>query len=194
MARACLHSGQRGKVLAALSNAIYLLTDTNELFWIVPDNAPRHRRSLKISSPLSGPKAGSPFNVEDHRLTIDPGFFYDMDKASLWHAPQISRKNTAEITDHAISLEPYRTRTHLISFTLLKDLASGYAIAPLHRILNRLLSGESLESIYPSVSQLTQVGHSTGWDWLAGLLTGLLITYRSNYLTSSFQTIQSVEA
>jgi len=301
-----LAPGQRGKVLAAFSNAIYLLADDSELFWIVSENAPMHRRALKISAPLSGPQAGSLFHVQDQRLMIDPGFAYDMEHALQWRAPSIDQNNTVDISDistriqtlfssldlsqakgfgnfipdilrlaqkepthlqsessdpilvfahpvvlemaraclenqpsrilqnintliglgagltpsgddflggllfainifqaaypdsnfinHAIPIEIYRSWTHLISFTLLDDLASGHAVAPLHQIINGLLSKESLESIYPSVLQLTQVGHSTGWDMLTGLLAGLLIAFRSNYLISSFRTSQSIEA
>lgn len=91
------------------------------------------------------------------------------------------------------ALEPYRSRTHLISFTLLNDLADGHAIAPLHHILNGLISGRPAESIYPFVSQLTRIGHSTGWDLLAGLLNGLLTTYQSHYFIPSFQLTKSME-
>ena len=101
---------------------------------------------------------------------------------------------TLPFDDFEIPVDMYRSRTHLISFTLLKDLTDGHAIAPLHSIINWLLSGESLENISPFVAQLTQVGHSTGWDLLAGLLTGLLVTYQSNDFNSSFQTIQHLEA
>jgi len=95
--------------------------------------------------------------------------------------------------DCAISIEPYGTQTNLISFTLLRDLASGYAVAPLHTIIDGLLSSQNLEHIYSSVSQLSQVGHSTGWDMLTGLLVGLLITYRSNYSISSIQMNQYLQ-
>lgn len=306
LAHTCLAPGQRGKVLAAFSNAIYLLPDGAELFWIVSDNAPMHRRALKIFSPLSGPKAGSSFYVEDHRLMIDPGFVFDMNNALLWHAPQVSRKNTIEITgvrksvqalflnldlsqargfgcflpgilplsqnassyppsesadpilafarpfvldmaracmenhpsqiaqnadaliglgagltpsgddflggllfcikslrtafpdsnffDPAISVKNHGLRTHLISFTLLKDLASGHAIAPLHHIINGILSGESPERIYPFVSQLTQLGHSTGWDLLTGLFTGLLTIHQNSDSVLLFRTTQNIKA
>lgn len=80
----------------------------------------------------------------------------------------------SDFTAYTIPIESYRSRTHSISFTLLKDHASGHAIEPLHQIINGILSGESFESISPSVSQLTQIGHSTGWDLLTGLLVGLL--------------------
>jgi hypothetical protein len=79
-----------------------------------------------------------------------------------------------------MTVETYRSRTHAISFTLLKDLTDGHAIEPLHQIINGLLYGKSIESIYPFFSQLTQVGNSTGWDMLAGFLTGLLIAYSSS--------------
>ena len=84
-----------------------------------------------------------------------------------------------DFTNYAVPIELYRPRTHLISFALLKDHASGHAIELLHSIINGLLSGETFESIYPFISQLTQMGHSTGWDLLTGLLVGLLLTNSS---------------
>ncbi len=83
-----------------------------------------------------------------------------------------------DFKDYAIAIDLYRSRTNSISFTLLKDHASGHAVEPLHRILNGILSGEAFESLSPSVSQLTRIGHSTGWDLLTGLLTGLLTTVK----------------
>lgn len=304
-AYACFTPGQSGKVIAAFSKAIYLLTDDSELFWIVSDDTPMHRRALKSSAALSGPQAGSPFYVHDQRLIIDSTFAFNMDSALIWSAPSIDQNNIVDLNDipahtqtlfssldvsqakgfgnfipdilrlaqnkpanlqpessdpilvfarpfvlemaqaglenqpsrilqnaasliglgagltpsgddfvggllfcihnlqaaypelnlnNPLLLEPYRTCTHQISFTLLQDLANGHAIAPLQHIINGLLNGESLEKIYPFVSQLTKIGHSTGWDMLTGLLTGMLTAYQSNYLISSFQTIQSIEA
>jgi hypothetical protein len=86
----------------------------------------------------------------------------------------------AELGHYEIQVDAYNEKTNLISFALLKDLANGQAVAPLHHIINILLSGESLEEINPFVSKLTLVGHSTGWDLLTGLFTGLLITFRNN--------------
>ena len=291
IARSCLTPGQRGRVLAALSNAIYLLTDMNELFWIATAAAALHQRCAIISSPLPGPSVGAPFHVEHHRLTIDPAFVFDIGQAPVWHAPYVEPQHVLEISqlsariqtfisnldfsqaegfgnfislilqltrnestnpqpvlvdpvllfarplileiahaciehdpqrisqnadaliglgagltpsgddflggllfaiktiqtvypdpnfkNYEISIDTYSSQTNLISFTLLRDLANGHAIAPLHHIVNVLISGESLDSIYPSVSKLTRVGHSTGWDLLTGLLTGLLIVSRS---------------
>jgi hypothetical protein len=290
LARACLAPGQRGTVLAAFSTAIYLLTEAGELFWIGTDGSAMHQRCAQIAAPLLRPPAGSPFHVEDYRLTIEPSFLCDIGHVAPWNAPRLDSNHIVEITGlpahiaaffsqldlsqargfgafipHLLSLtrgqsispaadftdpvlrfarrhvedmarasldrqplhlarnadaliglgagltpsgddflggwlfavktlqaaypgsnfgpdsilvENYQARTHVISFTLLKDLASGQAVAPLHHIINGLLTGEPLESINPFISHLTQIGHSTGWDMLTGLLTGLLITFR----------------
>jgi hypothetical protein len=288
IARDCLLPGRRGKVLAVFSKAIYFLTEANELFWVAANDSPMHRRCAQTSSPLPGPLAGSLFRVEDHHLTIDPDFVFDIDNASLWSAPRLDSRHVSRITEfsarirsfyasldlsqvkgfgnfippvlslvrnksietsskytdpilqfsqpfvldmaraflknqpfrisriadkliglgtgltpsgddflggllfainqlqaaypnsdftsYTIPIEGYVSWTHSISFTLLNDHANGHALAPLHIIINGLLGGESLESIHPFVSQLTQIGHSTGWDLLTGLLTGLLVT------------------
>jgi hypothetical protein len=93
-----------------------------------------------------------------------------------------------------LPIEVYRSKTHMISFTLLGDLANGHALEPLHQIINSLLSGKAIESIYPFISQLTQVGNSTGWDILAGFLTGLLTIYQNNNSIASLQMHESIEA
>ncbi len=290
VARACLMPGQRGKVLAAFSKAIYLLADAGELFWLGTDEIPMHQRCAQISAQLPGLSAGALYQVEEHCLTIDPGFRDDINHASPWNAPRLDLNHVVEIiklpahsaaffskldlsqaqgfgafiphllslaqnesispslalTDpvlrfarplvldmaraclnrqpnrisknanaliglgagltpsgddflggwlfavktlqvaypglnfspYHIPIEIYRSRTHVISFTLLKDLASGQAIAPLHYIVNGLLTAEPLNSIDSFIPQLTQIGHSTGWDMLTGLLTGLLITFQ----------------
>jgi hypothetical protein len=91
-----------------------------------------------------------------------------------------------DFVDYAIPLEPYRSRTHVISYTLLDDLANGYAVAPLHQFINGLLSGDSFENIDPFVLQLTSMGHSTGWDLLTGLLVGLLAADPHHYQEDCF--------
>lgn len=281
-ARAHLTPGQRGTVLAALSNATYLLTDSRELLWLASDGAPLHRRCVKTTAPFPRPAAGASFSVSDRCLRIDGGLVFDSATASVWEPPRIDRgravamgeigrsvralaadldfsqaqgfgrfipailqrepgfaaatqdpvlaharpivldiadacrrqdmRRVAHCADALIGLgsgltpsgddflggllfglkalraaypgvgflslaipsEHHRTRTHPISFVLLDDLANGHGIAPLHHIINGILCGESTASLRPAILQLTQVGHSTGWDMLAGLLAGLL--------------------
>lgn len=81
-------------------------------------------------------------------------------------------------SEQALFIESAKQRTHLISFTLLKDLTNGQAVEPLHELLHSVLSDQPPESIRPA-SCLTQIGHSTGWDLLTGALTGLLLTFPS---------------
>ncbi len=81
-------------------------------------------------------------------------------------------------SEQALFIESARQRTHLISFTLLKDLTNGQAVEPLHELIHSVLSDHPPESIHPA-ARLTQIGHSTGWDLLTGALTGLLLTFRS---------------
>jgi hypothetical protein len=80
-------------------------------------------------------------------------------------------------SEQALFIESARKRTHLISFTLLKDLTKGQAFEPLHELSQSILSAQGPESIRPA-SCLTQIGHSTGWDLLTGVLAGLLLTFR----------------
>ena len=304
MARTCLTPGQRGKVLAAFSKAIYLLTETDELFWITTEDMPLHQRAALTAAPLLEPSVGASFHVEDRQLKIDPGFILDFKQAVLWRAPRLSPDHLLEISrlsmrlhslfsnldlaqargfgvfipqilslarnesmkpvsaltdptlrfaqalvldmaraclkpdpariseyadrlvglgsgltpsgddflggllfavnilqaaypesksiDLGVPVEIYRARTHLISFTLLNDLAHGQASAPLHDVINGLLRAEPLESLYPFITRLTQIGHSTGWDMLAGLLTGLLLTYRNGDFLATSQMEQSI--
>jgi hypothetical protein len=97
-----------------------------------------------------------------------------------------------DFTDDKPCLEANRSRTNRISFTLLNDLADGHAIAPLHHIINGLITGEASDRIFPFISRLTRVGHSTGWDLLTGLLAGLLMTNRSHFFIPSFQVTKSL--
>jgi hypothetical protein len=80
------------------------------------------------------------------------------------------------VSDLAFFLERSKPRTNIISFTMLKDHAAGHASGTLHQFINAMLTGQCLESTYPLVMELIQIGHSTGWDMLAGVLTGMLIT------------------
>jgi len=297
IARSCLAPGQRGRVLAVFSKAIYLVADTTEMFWIAAEDVPMHRRCAIISESLPMLSEGTAFHVDANRLMVDSDCVLEIDPSFIWHAPTIHLKHVVTITElcarvqsfyedldssqakgfgsfipHILSLskpssdqpvpehtdavllfaqpfildsasacldhqparisqnanaliglgrgftpsgddflggmlfaikaiqtaypgsdfsnyvipvDSFSTKTNLVSFTLLNDLSNGHAIAPLHQIVNALLSREPLEHIYPFVSQLVQTGHSTGWDLLTGLLAGLLVTYRASHFLFS---------
>jgi len=63
------------------------------------------------------------------------------------------------------------TRTHPISAALLGDLARGSGHAPLHDLVTALAAGEAPRARRAAAS-LVRLGHSSGWDMLAGLGAG----------------------
>ena len=68
-----------------------------------------------------------------------------------------------------------RTRTHPISHVILNDLAHGHGPEPLHEMVSGLLRGEDLDRVMTRVIRLLNIGQTSGWDILAGVLTGMLM-------------------
>jgi hypothetical protein len=64
------------------------------------------------------------------------------------------------------------TRTHPISVALLDDLAAGLGWAPLHDLVTALAAGAPRAALEAAL-RLTRLGHTSGWDLLAGLGAGL---------------------
>ena len=63
--------------------------------------------------------------------------------------------------------------THPVSARLLADLAAGEGWAPLHDLTAALATRQPAHAMV-AAKRLTGIGHSSGWDLLAGLLSGLL--------------------
>lgn len=72
-------------------------------------------------------------------------------------------------------LELSRKRTNRISFALLSDHAAGHACESAHRLVLALMGRESPEMTRRAASDLIRIGHSTGWDLLAGAWTAWAI-------------------
>lgn len=68
-----------------------------------------------------------------------------------------------------------RKQTHCISHIVLCDLALGHGPEPLHEVVKLLLTGQDLRRLMAAVTRLLEIGHTTGWDILAGALTGMLL-------------------
>jgi hypothetical protein len=62
------------------------------------------------------------------------------------------------------------TRTHAISAALFRDLAEGQTFASLHRLAAVLAAREPALA---AACELTGIGHSSGWDMLAGFIIGV---------------------
>jgi hypothetical protein len=62
-----------------------------------------------------------------------------------------------------------RQRTNRLSHTLMCDYAIGQGPEALHHLARALLAGEAVEDIRHLAFDVIRIGHSTGWDTLAGL-------------------------
>ncbi len=69
-----------------------------------------------------------------------------------------------------------RLRTNLVSHTLLADHVRGGGAEPLHALAVSLLSANGSEERKAIVGRLVEIGSTSGWDLLAGALTGMLMT------------------
>ena len=65
-----------------------------------------------------------------------------------------------------------RSRSHVVSAALFADLAAGRSFAPLHELATALAAADD-EAAVRAARSLVSIGHSSGWDMLAGLLIGI---------------------
>jgi hypothetical protein len=65
------------------------------------------------------------------------------------------------------------TATHAISAALLADAVAGESFEPLHELADALVAGDAGAAL-AAAQALLRVGQASGWDMLAGLMTGIL--------------------
>jgi hypothetical protein len=65
-------------------------------------------------------------------------------------------------------------RTHPISAALLSDLLAGEGHGPLHELAGALIGNASLATALAAARRLTALGHSSGWDMLAGFAGAIM--------------------
>jgi hypothetical protein len=73
-----------------------------------------------------------------------------------------------------IVCEHARQATHPISAILLADLVAGRGHAPLHDLARGVALGASPAALIEPTRRLVRIGHSSGWDMLAGFLAALI--------------------
>ncbi len=66
-----------------------------------------------------------------------------------------------------------KSRSHVIGEALFSDLAYGQSFAPLHHLAEALEAESPLSDVVNAVRKLVGVGHSSGWDMLAGFVAGI---------------------
>ncbi|HEX6137916.1 MAG TPA: DUF2877 domain-containing protein, partial [Casimicrobiaceae bacterium] len=64
-------------------------------------------------------------------------------------------------------------RSHPIGAALFRDLASGESFAPLHALAAALASDAPQKTRLDAARALVAIGHSSGWDMLAGFIVGV---------------------
>jgi hypothetical protein len=107
------------------------------------------------------------------------GFFFCLNRLQQAYPHEL------DITsDYSIFLERCKTRTNLISFTLLKDNIHGYGLEPLELFFSALLQGDPFINVQSYAELLVHVGHSTGWDMLTGFLAGMAVTFPASPINS----------
>jgi len=73
----------------------------------------------------------------------------------------------------ALVLHGARGRTHPISIALLGDMLDGQAHAPLHDLARALAAGAPRDVALGAARRVVGIGHSSGWDMLAGFVAGV---------------------
>jgi hypothetical protein len=86
--------------------------------------------------------------------------------SGLWPA---AWTNVARELAHATE-----ARSHPVSAALFSDLANGQSFAVLHELAHALLEGATPEKSVSIARRVVAMGHSSGWDMLAGLIAGMI--------------------
>jgi Protein of unknown function (DUF2877) len=66
-----------------------------------------------------------------------------------------------------------RILTHPISVALLADLLEGEGHAPMHDLARALAESAAFDVVVDAARRLVAIGHSSGWDMLAGFIGGV---------------------
>ena len=86
-------------------------------------------------------------------------------------------------TDTSEFMNSFQLMTSQISYALLTDLATGQSHESLHDLADDLLSRRLKFDAEKHVQTVTQIGQSSGWDILTGMLMGLMpIAYEATEL------------
>lgn len=65
------------------------------------------------------------------------------------------------------------SRTNKISHAILCDLAAGHGPEPFHALVDKTLAGGAREVVTWHAARVVRIGHTSGWDMLAGFAAAL---------------------
>src|SRR5207249_4344945 len=160
-ADAALRGGHgEARVLAVLSTSIYVDAG-GEVLWVGARDATPHARAIHASRTPDGCDAGARVSVA---LPTD---------ARPWRpddAPSTAEAAAGQAGASAVRTAAARL-THPIGAALLGDLLAGEGWAPLHDLAAALARDDEPAAL-DAAGRLTRLGHSSGWDLLAGFVAG----------------------
>jgi len=90
IAREAMAAARGGRVLAAVTRAIYLESDRGELTWLTTAEAPMHGRGLSLQGPLPLPAVGATYVTSADGLTLNEvRFSLTWREARVWRPPSV---------------------------------------------------------------------------------------------------------
>jgi hypothetical protein len=96
----------------------------------------------------------------------------DLAGAALFGRQLLSPERRAwQLAGERLAREAGR-RSHTVSAALLEDLVRVQSFAPLHAIVDALAENDDAAAL-AAARELVAIGHSSGWDMLAGLVIGV---------------------
>src|SRR6266850_312774 len=139
------------RVLAALSASLYV-DAAGEVLWIGEREATPHARAIHVAAMPEGCEVGARVSV------AVPGGLVAWRPADGPATADAARAAAARLT-------------HPIGAALLGDLLVGEGWAALHDVAAALARDDEPAAL-EAARRLTRLGHSSGWDLLAGFVAG----------------------
>jgi hypothetical protein len=96
-ARGWLTQGNRGRVLAVVNHAAYLLTEGGEVVWLVSPQGPMHRRCVRWPVALPSLSVDTPYMVRDRFIDLESGKKMDLRSSQVWQAPAFPVKDVIDL-------------------------------------------------------------------------------------------------
>jgi hypothetical protein len=83
-----LYSNRGGRVLASVTQALYLIGESGELLWLAMPGVPMHRRGVRVSGSLPRPAVGTEYRMMQGMLITDSGTRLDLGSCTIWRTPE----------------------------------------------------------------------------------------------------------
>src|SRR5207247_1635834 len=171
-ADAALRGGHgEARVLAVLSTSIYVDAG-GEVLWVGARDATPHARAGAADDPARPAEAATAL------LGCGPGLTPagdDFTGGAFFARALLARAGIVDAAAWQAGASAVRTAaarlTHPIGAALLGDLLAGEGWAPLHDLAAALARDDEPAAL-DAAGRLTRLGHSSGWDLLAGFVAG----------------------